>query len=103
MEPSSRRNTDVPPLSLPPTVPQVQAAARAALQQVASVIRNPEIAQLVPCVLAAITDPNAKTAACLDVLLETTFVNSVDAPSIALIVPIMLRGAPCAPCNSTET
>ena len=33
-----------------------------------------------------------KTRACLDVLLETVFVNTIDAPSLALIVPVVHRG-----------
>lgn len=41
-----------------------------------------------PHLLAAIADPNGKTRPCLDVLLETVFVNTIDAPSLALIVPV---------------
>ena len=55
-------------------------------------IRNPEVQTLVPTLLAAISDPNKNTKACLDVLLDTVFVNTVDAPSLALIVPVVSRG-----------
>ena len=84
----------VPRLSdvLSDTHPKVQASARDALHEIGSVIRNPEIAALVPVILDAIIDPNGRTAGCLDTLLDTTFVNSVDAPSLALIVPIIVRG-----------
>lgn len=51
-------------------------------RQVGSVIRNPEVGALVPTLLAAIADPNANTRACLDTLLSTVFVNTVDAPSL---------------------
>ena len=78
--------------TLTDTHPKVSAAARDALHVVGSVIRNPEIAALVPCILEAITDPNEKTNGCLDTLLETTFVNSIDAPSLALLVPVITRG-----------
>lgn len=86
--------TIVPRLSetLTDTHPKVQHSARTALHEVGSVIKNPEISALVPAIMDAIIDPNAKAAACLDTLLETTFVNSVDAPSLALIVPIIARG-----------
>jgi hypothetical protein len=86
--------TIVPRLAdtLTDTHPKVAAAARSALLEVGSVIKNPEIAALVSCIMDAIIDPNDKTNGCLDTLLETTFVNSVDAPSLALIIPIITRG-----------
>ncbi|KAF3790933.1 eIF-2-alpha kinase activator [Nymphaea thermarum] len=74
------------------THPKVQSAGQMALQQVGSVIRNPEISSLVPTLLLGLTDPNEYTRHSLDVLLQTTFVNSVDAPSLALLVPIVHRG-----------
>ncbi|KAL5990285.1 eIF-2-alpha kinase activator GCN1 [Asimina triloba] len=74
------------------THPKVQSAGQMALQQVGSVIKNPEIASLVPTLLLALTDPNDYTKHSLDILLQTTFVNSVDAPSLALLVPIVHRG-----------
>ncbi|KAL2941260.1 Protein ILITYHIA [Bienertia sinuspersici] len=74
------------------THPKVQSAGQTALQQVGSVIKNPEIASLVPTLLKALSDPNDHTRYALDILLQTTFVNSVDAPSLALLVPIVHRG-----------
>lgn len=74
------------------THPKVQAAAQTALQQIGSVIRNPEISALVATLLLGISDPNEYTKHSLDILLQTTFVNTVDAPSLALIVPIVHRG-----------
>lgn len=55
-------------------------------------IRNPEVQRLVPSLLSAIADPNNATRACLDVLLDTVFINTIDAPSLALIVPVVHRG-----------
>ncbi|KAJ6791105.1 protein ILITYHIA [Iris pallida] len=74
------------------THPKVQSAGQTALQQVGSVIKNPEISALVPTLLMGLTDPNAYTKHSLDVLLQTTFINSIDAPSLALLVPIVHRG-----------
>ncbi|KAL5566833.1 hypothetical protein UlMin_029997 [Ulmus minor] len=74
------------------THPKVQSAGQMALQQVGSVIKNPEISSLVPTLLMGLTDPNDYTKYSLDILLQTTFVNSIDAPSLALLVPIVHRG-----------
>lgn len=74
------------------THPKVQSAGQMALQQVGSVIKNPEISALVPTLLMGLTDPNDYTKYSLDILLQTTFVNSIDAPSLALLVPIVHRG-----------
>jgi hypothetical protein len=85
--------TIVPRLSevLSDTHPKVQRASALALEQVGGVIRNPEIQTLVPVLLAAITTPNEHTKTCLDTLLDTVFVNTVDAASLALIVPVLNR------------
>uniref|UniRef100_A0A7N0VHG6 TOG domain-containing protein n=1 Tax=Kalanchoe fedtschenkoi TaxID=63787 RepID=A0A7N0VHG6_KALFE len=74
------------------THPKVQSAGQTALQQVGSVIKNPEISSLVPTLLKGLTDPNDYTKYSLDILLQTTFINSIDAPSLALLVPIVHRG-----------
>lgn len=60
--------------------------------QVGSVIRNAEVQQLVPTLLAAIAEPNTKARPALDTLIETVFVHDVDAASLALIVPVLHRG-----------
>lgn len=89
------------------------------LSQVGSVIKNPEISSLVPTLLKSLSDPNEHTRYSLDILLQvrflkstnslhysiiffilltlffwlqTTFVNSIDSPSLALLVPIVHRG-----------
>lgn len=74
------------------THPKVVEAATDALKAVGEVIRNPEIIALSGYLLSAIQDPTTRTKQCLDVLLETTFVNVVDAPSLALILPVLIRG-----------
>lgn len=74
------------------THPRVQSSGRDALQDVGSVIRNPEIQELVPTLLAALSDPAEKTADALTALTDTAFVHSIDPPSLALIVPILRRG-----------
>ena len=41
--------------------------------------------------MAALNDPSGKTTKALDLLLETKFVHFVDAPSLALIMPVVTR------------
>jgi hypothetical protein len=72
--------------------PKVTAAARTALHEVGSVIRNPEVARLVPALLAAVADPTRSNKACLETLLNTVFVNTVDAASLVSAAP---NGADC--------
>ena len=74
------------------THPKVVEAAQHALKAIGDVIKNPEIEALSEYLLGAIAKPAELTQPCLDVLLEMTFVNVVDAPSLALIVPVLSRG-----------
>ena len=71
---------------------KVQSSAKVALRQIGSVIRNPEIAAIVPVLLAALNDPSAHTKRALGALIHTSFVHSIDPPSLALIVPILRKG-----------
>ncbi|KAI9014595.1 armadillo-type protein [Phycomyces nitens] len=71
---------------------QVQTAANRSLHQFGEVISNPEIQELVPVLLEALSDPNSKTMGALSALLRTSFVHYIDPPSLALVMPILERG-----------
>uniref|UniRef100_A0A8D8V396 eIF-2-alpha kinase activator GCN1 n=1 Tax=Cacopsylla melanoneura TaxID=428564 RepID=A0A8D8V396_9HEMI len=70
---------------------KVQQAGADALRNIGSVIRNPEIQEIVPILLEALQDPSKKTDTCLQTLLDTQFVHFIDAPSLALIMPVVQR------------
>eukprot|EP00698_Gefionella_okellyi_P016583 TRINITY_DN4753_c0_g1_i1.p1 TRINITY_DN4753_c0_g1~~TRINITY_DN4753_c0_g1_i1.p1 ORF type:complete len:2587 (+),score=586.43 TRINITY_DN4753_c0_g1_i1:38-7798(+) len=82
----------VPKLSetLTDSHPKVVEASLTALKQVGSVIRNPEIQQLVPTMLNAMSDSDNIPIA-LDALISTSFVHSMDVASLALVVPTVVR------------
>ncbi|KAJ0409318.1 hypothetical protein ATCC90586_000555 [Pythium insidiosum] len=72
--------------------PKVREASKAALRDIGSVVRNPEIASIAPALLNALEDPNRHTNDALQQLQSTTFQHSIDAPSLALVMPIITRG-----------
>ena len=74
------------------THPKVKASAREALDEISTVIRNPEISSISPILLKALTDPAEKTVYALEALIQTEFLHAIDAPSLALVVPILHRG-----------
>lgn len=71
---------------------KVHAAAVAAMPGVCGVVQNAETQTLMEVFVNALTVPDKATDVCLDRLMEVTFVNSIDSPSLALMVPVMLRG-----------
>jgi hypothetical protein len=73
---------------------QVQEAAIDTLNAACSAISNDDIAPLVPQLVSVIARPD-ECGKTLDLLLETTFVSTVDASTLALITPLLgksLRG-----------
>ncbi|KAK9331968.1 armadillo-type protein [Lipomyces starkeyi] len=71
---------------------EVRKAASLSLQRFGEVISNPEIQNLVPALLKAISDPTKYVDEVLGLLLKTSFVHYIDAPSLALIIYILHRG-----------
>ena len=71
---------------------KVQEAARSALRSIGSVVRNPEIQAHITTIFKALDNPSTYTHEALEKLLHTNFVHVIDAPSLALMVPILERG-----------
>ncbi len=96
--------------------PKVKESAKAAMSEIASVIKNPELSRLSPVLLAALGDPGRdfsssllihlnvipsyllyrksvanKTKDALEALLEMEFMHFIDAPSLALLAPVLGR------------
>ena len=71
---------------------EVHDAARGALGHVGAVIRNPELLPNVSLLLRALRAPDEFASAALDALAATRFVHRIDAPSLSLVMPLLLRG-----------
>ena len=74
------------------THPKVSALSAEILPSICACVKNAEILGMLNLIMSAINEPQSKTEDCLDKLMETTFVNSMDAPSLAVILPVILRG-----------
>lgn len=81
----------VPKLSqaLSDTHPKIREVANQSLTLIGSSIKNPEIAEVVDLLIQALSNPFEKNIKGLEVLLQTRFVHYIDAPSLALVIPII--------------
>ena len=68
---------------------KVSACAKQALNHVAAVVKNPEIQQISPSILDALSHRAEETKKTLQLLLKTRFVHMIDAASLALLMPIL--------------
>jgi len=71
--------------------PDVKAAAMAALDAVAKTIGNADLDAFIPALVSCIARPD-EVPECVHKLGATTFVQAVEAPTLALMVPLLLRG-----------
>lgn len=72
--------------------PKVREAGKLALKDIGSVVQNPEITSVLKILMNALEDPNKYATAALQQLQSMTFKHSIDAPSLALVMPIITRG-----------
>jgi len=73
------------------TKKETQKAAIAALTECCTVVENPDIRPIVPTLISANARPD-ECPACIDKLMAVVFVQTVDAPTLSIIVPILARG-----------
>ena len=70
---------------------KVQLAGQEALKHIGSVIKNPEIQKIVPILTLGLVSPDQHSSACLNTLINTSFVHVIDPPSLAMIMPIITK------------
>ncbi|CAH8521962.1 unnamed protein product [Heterobilharzia americana] len=70
---------------------RVKQAGVRALNQIGEVITNPEVKALVPLLTNCLQHPLVDKTPCLAALRDTCFVHVLDAPSLALILPVIQR------------
>jgi hypothetical protein len=68
---------------------KVHAAALSAISKIGSVIKCPEVAELLDIIIKALGNSNEYLLDCLDALLQTSFVHAIDAPSLSLLIPLV--------------
>ncbi|KAK9830243.1 hypothetical protein WJX72_010523 [[Myrmecia] bisecta] len=71
--------------------PQVKEAAIKAMTQSCSSLGNRDIEPFVPSLIACIARP-AETPDCVHKLSATTFVQAVEAPTLSILIPLLVRG-----------
>jgi len=71
--------------------PAIKEAATAALKECCKVIDNADVIPLIDVVISANLNPD-EAETCLDRLVATTYVSAVDEPTLAIIMPILMRG-----------
>ncbi|KAI8819303.1 P-loop containing nucleoside triphosphate hydrolase protein [Fimicolochytrium jonesii] len=73
------------------TKPEVQAAAKETMTQVTGAIDNIDIIPFLPALIGCIANPD-EVPECVFKLAATTFVTEVQAPTLAIMVPLLQRG-----------
>ena len=74
------------------THPKTSIASGNALEAVTATIDNQETQKLRADLISAVTKGGDHAAECLALVMELTFVNAIGAPSLALFVPMIIRG-----------
>lgn len=71
---------------------EVAESAKKSLERVGGGVANPEITTQVPIIIQALEDPEKHAEQVLEALIHTRFTHSIDGTSLALLIPILLRG-----------
>ncbi|OQR89130.1 elongation factor 3 [Achlya hypogyna] len=73
------------------TRPEVKKAAHALMIKVCSTASNADIEPFIPALISCIANPS-EVAECVHKLASTTFVKTVEAPALAIMEPLLVRG-----------
>jgi HEAT repeat protein len=71
---------------------KVHNAAIEAIKKIGSVIKCPEIGDMLECIIKALANTNTHLNEALNLILETSFAHAIDAPSLSLLVPLLDAG-----------
>ncbi|KAN0061900.1 translational elongation factor EF-1 alpha [Thecaphora frezii] len=74
------------------TKTDVQKASRAALTKLCALISNKDIERFIPALINSLIHPVEEVPKTIMLLSATTFVQEVDSPTLALMVPLLSRG-----------
>ena len=71
---------------------KVHKAAIEAIEKIGSVIKCPEVGDMLEVIIKALSNSRVHLNEALNLLLETSFVHAIDAPSLSLLVPLLDNG-----------
>ena len=71
---------------------KVHNAAIEAIKKIGSVIKCPEIGDMLETIIKALANTNTHLNEALNLILETQFAHAIDAPSLSLLVPLLDAG-----------
>jgi hypothetical protein len=71
---------------------KVHEAAIEAIKKIGSVIKCPEIGDMLEVIIKALANTNTHLNEALNLILETSFAHAIDAPSLSLLVPLLDAG-----------
>jgi len=71
---------------------EVKEQTKICFAEICATITNVDIVPIIPRVINAYMEPVKLTENALDALIGTTFINDVDVPTLALLVPILTKG-----------
>mmetsp|Transcript_28735 Transcript_28735/g.35578 ORF Transcript_28735/g.35578 Transcript_28735/m.35578 type:complete len:180 (-) Transcript_28735:674-1213(-) len=81
---------------------KVQQAAIQAISKIGSVIKCPEVGDMLEIIILALSNTTKHLNEALNLLLETSFVHKIDAPSLSLLVPLLDCGLMMHDNNSKQ-
>lgn len=71
---------------------KVHDAAIEAIKKIGSVIKCPEIGDLLEVIVKALSNTNTHLNEALNLIINTSFAHAIDAPSLSLLVPLLDAG-----------